>query len=89
MQAILTKYIPATNFKGSRIKAQCERGSITISYPHELSGADCHIAAVDCLIAKFVLEDKERYGTQRNPWQDKRVCGQLPSGDYAHVFVKD
>lgn len=32
-QAIQTKYLPATSFKGSRIKAWCERGSITIDYP--------------------------------------------------------
>ncbi len=38
MQAIKTKYIPATAVHGSRIKAECERGSIFIPYPHELSG---------------------------------------------------
>lgn len=88
MQAITTKYLPATNFKGSRIKAECERGSITISYPDELSGDACHIAAVDALIAKFVKEDAARYGTERNPWTKPRACGQMKSGDYAHVFIQ-
>lgn len=32
MQAIQTKYLPATNYRGSRIKATCERGSLTIGY---------------------------------------------------------
>lgn len=86
MQAIITKYLPATDYKGSRIKASCERGSITITYPDHLSGDACHIYAVDKLIAKFVREDSARYRSDKNPWQTPRVCGQLPSGDYAHVF---
>lgn len=88
MQAIQSKYIPASNVRGSRIKATCERGSITISYPDELSGDACHIKAVDALIAKFVKEDEKRYGTNKNPWSAPRVCGGLPDGTYAHVFVK-
>lgn len=87
MQAILSKFIPATNFKGSRIKVECERGSITISYPDELSGDACHVSVVDALVAKFVKEDAARYGTNKNPWLKPRACGQLPSGDYAHVFI--
>ena len=86
-QAIVTKYLPATNFKGSRIKAYCERGSITISYPDELSGDACHIAAADALVAKFVKEDEKRYGTNQNPWSRKRVCGGLPDGTTAHVYI--
>ncbi len=85
MQAILTKYLPATNTRGSRIKAMCDRGAITISYPHELNGDACHIAAARALVARFVKEDAARYGTERNPWSKPRVCGQLPNGDYAHV----
>jgi len=85
MQAIITKFLPATNFKGSRIKAICERGSITISADSALSGEHAHIAAVNALVAKFVKEDKARYGDERNPWQCVRACGQLPNGDYAHV----
>lgn len=37
MQAIKTKYLPATNTKPSRIKAECEAGSITISYDYRLN----------------------------------------------------
>jgi len=85
MQAIITKYLPATNTRGSRIKASCERGSITIDYPHELSGDAVHIAAADALVAKFVKEDKGKYGTERNPWESPRVCGEMPDG-CAHVF---
>ena len=53
MKAIETKYLPATNFKGSRIKAFTEGGnSLTIGYPHELSGHHCHA------LAAFKLCDK-------------------------------
>lgn len=39
MKAIMTKYIPCSETKGSRIKAyDSDNNSITIGYPHELSG---------------------------------------------------
>jgi hypothetical protein len=53
MQAIITKYLPATATKGSRIKATCDAGSITISYPHELSGQAVHRTAAEALAAKL------------------------------------
>lgn len=87
-QAILTRYLPATNSRGSRIKASCERGSITISYPDERNmGEDVHRAAVEALVAKFVAEDAKRYGTDKNPWSRPFVSGGLPNGDWAHVFA--
>ena len=49
MQAIETKYIPASNYRGSRIKATCERGSITVSYDDALNGEEAHIAAAQAL----------------------------------------
>ncbi len=88
MQAIITKYLCATNSRGSRIKASCERGSTTISYPDELSGDAVHIAAKEALVAKFVKEDAKRYGTERNPWTRPTVCGWITSGQCAHVFVE-
>jgi hypothetical protein len=87
MQAIQTKYLPATNKHPSRIKATCDRGSITISYPEELTSPETHIAAANALIRKFVMEDAKKYGTNGNPWSAPKVCGSLPDGTYAHVFV--
>jgi hypothetical protein len=89
MQAIQTRYIGPSNTKDARVKAWCERGSVTVSYPHELSGAAVHRAAVDALIAKFVTDDAARYGCEKNPWQSDYVTGALPGGDYCHVFVDD
>ena len=54
MKAIETKYLPATNFKGSRIKAYAEGGnSVTIGYPHELSGEDVFRKAAVMLCEKL------------------------------------
>ena len=87
MQAIITKYLPATNFKPARMKASCARGSVTVSYDHDLDSEGNHLAAASALVCKFVIEDKSKYGTTANPWSAPRVSGQLPNGDYCHVFL--
>ena len=55
MKAISTKYLGATNYKGSRIKADDGDGnSITIGYPHEASmGCDAHSRAALALCKKM------------------------------------
>ena len=90
MQAIITKYIGPTNSRGARIKAECERGKIFFSYPYELSGDACHRAAVDALTDKFAKEDAKRNGTpkDRSAWKAPYVTGQIPSGEYVHVFTE-
>lgn len=89
MQAIITKYLPATNTKPSRIKATCARGSVTQSYPHEFSGDACHAYVANMLAQRFVAADAITYGTKpkKNPWAKARVMGTLPSGEVAHVFL--
>jgi len=77
MQAIITKYFGPTNSRGSRIKAQCAAGSITIDYPHELSGRACHAVAAKALLNKLNWTD---------PTYGALMGGQLPNGDYAFVF---
>jgi hypothetical protein len=71
MIAIHTKYISASNSRGSRIKAYtAAHGTFkgfqaTISYPSELSGVDCHFEAVKALVVKHQLNwnlDNMRYG---------------------------
>jgi hypothetical protein len=71
MIAIHTKYIPATNSKGSRIKAYTAgygdfKGfSATISYPHEHSFEVAHFQAVKKLVSDNNLEwclDNMRFG---------------------------
>ena len=77
MQAIQTKYIGPTNTRSSRIKAWCAAGSITISYPHELSGQSVYRAAAE-LLADKLNWNTGNYGAM--------LGGCLPDGSYCFVF---
>ena len=87
-QAIITKYHGPTNFRGSRYSAECERGKISVGAEDALNTEQNHVAAADALVARFLKEDKARYGsTELNPWSRPRAVGGLPSGSFAHVFL--
>lgn len=92
MQAIITKYLGPTNYKGSRIKASCERGSIVVSYDDSLNQEQAHIAAVKALIRKFNKEDIARHGAgavkDGRSWNSQFVSGGMPDGGYCHVFMQ-
>ena len=77
MKAIITKYMPATNTRGSRIKAMAEGvASLSIPYPHELNSEEGHLHA-----AKLLCE--------RMDWKGNLVSGGLPDETgYAHCFAK-
>ena len=89
MQAIQTKYLSATNMKCPRIKAECQRGSLTIWEPKDFTSEESQRLAVKLLIEEFVADDKNVYGTPiaSNPWSRPFVSGSLPDGTLAHVFV--
>jgi hypothetical protein len=74
MKAIVTRYLPATNSRGSRIAASDEDGNrITIPYPHELSGEAVHRLAAQALCAKM-------------GWHGRLTSGSLKHG-YAFTFT--
>ena len=77
MQAIQCKYFGPTNSKGSRIKATCAAGSVTIAYPHELSGQAVYRAAAEALADKLGW-NTGNYGAM--------LGGCLPDGSYCFVF---
>ena len=77
MQAIQTRYLGATNTRGSRIKAWAAAGSVTIGYPHDLSGQACHRKAAETLTAKLGWNTAQH---------GELLGGQLESGDYAFIF---
>jgi hypothetical protein len=87
-QAILTKYLASTAKRDARINASCERGTITIPYPYEMTNSESHITAAKKLIEKFCQEDLAENNTppENNPWNFGFVTGQLASGDYVHVL---
>ena len=89
MQAIHSKYIPATNTLGSRIKATCERGSITIPFPCDKSGDAVHREAALQLLERFVSEDwtERAIPPSQNPWKREFVTGSLPDGTFAHILL--
>jgi hypothetical protein len=68
MQAIITKYLGPTNFRGSRIKASCQAKSVTMSWDHALNPSSNHLAAA-IKLATLLRWD---YGV----W----VAGDLPDG---------
>jgi hypothetical protein len=90
-QAIVTKFIPCTNTKPSRIKAFCERGSLTIGY-HSQEGneEEVNIIAAKMLCEKFAEEDAIKYGSSidKSPWSRPFVSGQIKGGNWVHVLVK-
>lgn len=53
MQAIVVKYLPATNYKGARLKAYADGGSVTISYPYELNRGEGYRHVAELLRAKL------------------------------------
>ena len=52
-QAIETKYLPATNTKGARIKATSWAGSITLPYDYSLNNDQMHAKAAMALVKKL------------------------------------
>lgn len=53
MQAIRTRYIGPSNVRGSRVKADCEAGSVTLSWDDALNADQNHTAARDALLSKL------------------------------------
>ena len=67
MKAIEVKYLPATNVRGSRIKAyDLDGNQVTISYPHELSGDDVYRAAAEELCKKMNWKGSIEGGGTKN-----------------------
>jgi hypothetical protein len=74
MKAITTKFLGATNTRGSRISASDSDGNrVTISYPHELSGEAVHRKAAEALCQKM-------------HWSGPLAGGAVKTG-YVFVFV--
>lgn len=80
MQAIVTKFISPTNHRPSRIKAECDAGSIIISADSAASNEDAHMLAALALVRKLGW-DHPAYG-------QKMISGDMPQrSPYAYVFV--
>lgn len=69
MQAIKTAYLPPTNVKGSRVKASCAAGSITLHWDDRLNSDGNHRAAAIALLHKLGWQD---YGNWFAGWIQTR-----------------
>ncbi len=52
-QAIITKFIGPTNFRGSRVKASADAGSMTVNWDHALNHEQNHDRAAQALAEKL------------------------------------
>lgn len=75
MQAIQTKYLGPTNYKGSRVKATCAAKTITMEWNHEINSEENHRSAA------YMLTSVLR-------WQVILASGHLKDGSFVHVIVK-
>lgn len=73
-QAIRTKYLGPTNFRGARVKATCDAGSVTIPWDHAGNVEDNHRHAMAKLVRKL--------GREPSRWKGGGI------GD-GYVFVDD
>ena len=81
MQAITTKYQGPTNNRDSRIKAECEAGSVYVSWDYGIGYEENHAAARDALVNKLGWTVENGY--RPSVWH----TGQMKCGTYAHVNV--
>jgi hypothetical protein len=77
-QAIVTKYLGPTDHKGSRVKAYCDAGIITIPWDDGLNPDENHLKAATCLAWKFGWLDNQ-----------KLIGGAMPhhGNPFAYCFV--
>lgn len=85
MQAILTRVIPATNTRGTRIKASCAAGSLTLDY-HAYDGPDGGLGDLERRHAWVAGKLVEKLGWTGDRYGEL-VTGCLPSGDFCHVLT--
>ena len=72
-QAIIIKFLGATNTKGTRLKVTSNGGSITVPLDYGAVQEQRIRQAVDALLKKL-------------EWSGEYIIGCLPSGDYVAVF---
>ena len=53
MQAIITKYVPCTETKPSRVQAKCEAKTIYVEWDHSLNADQNHLEAAKTLTTKL------------------------------------
>jgi len=76
MQAIATKFIPATNTRSNRLSAHAAAGRIVVEWDYGLPDEQNHVKAAQALCDKL-------------EWPWAFVTGTLPDGTVVHVSLPD
>ena len=94
MQAILTKYLAPTDYRGGRVKAQGNRTSVTVSWNHALSVPENHRVAAKAYAEKmgwtpdqaacFSANWCEGSMPEASPWS---YCYVLPEVETPHALA--
>jgi hypothetical protein len=74
--SIRTKYLSATNSRGSRVKATCQAGSVTVPYDCAHGTVEAHFEAVKALMARKGLA-----------WGDRWVVGGQDNDGFVFVPI--
>ena len=59
-QAIVTKYLPPTTWNGSRVKAKCVAGSLTVPWDSAMSVEENHAFAAKQLFMRLGWDKENR-----------------------------
>lgn len=84
-QAIVTKYLGPTDYRGARIKAIAGAGSVTVSWDHALDTDDNHQFAAFQLARKF--EWIPANATTDDFAKAYKGGGMPPSTGFANVYT--
>jgi hypothetical protein len=87
MKAIVTKYLPFTNHKPSRIKASAEGMPSIIYTCNFLETHEIPELGITPLVSNHIKAAKDF--AYCNNWPTNLASGGLPSGEWAHCFVTD
>ena len=80
MQAITTTFIGPTNYRGSRVKAKCEAGTLTVPWDHALNIEENHHAVAVALATKLGWTAE---------WYGDLITGGMAGSGYCHVFSRE
>lgn len=86
MRTVVTKFLPATDTKGARIKATAEGvGSVTVAWDHSLDSELNHRLAMRTLLATYHFQLQSTANTVEKRCVDRWAQGSIKSGSYAFV----
>jgi hypothetical protein len=85
--AVTAKYVPASDRSGSKVKAECVRGEITLPWCHSLTDAENHQRAIIAILVCLGWNVKRSWSFG---WDNyKRMCATSVFNTEAESFDLD